>query len=980
MRQHCKLVGSTYLDQDTSGTFVGPGEKPRTPSPGPSRLSRKPRSVSEPRKPKTFSEQLVRQTGKKHTLIISPESEFGKAKMAAVGTEGDNWPWENTIPLLHPDPPGDFDLSTLDSNPYGLRKRSTGDSSGENTAESSFTTLPTSTGETTVDGRPYPTIGHPAARGCKPCFNLNLDCTLLDDDPMYPCAYCEEGEEACELFIQPKFKTKCQNCKKAKVACSYTSSDKEEVHRNPCVGCQNDARMCCAGPRKGGPRLKRNSSTGRRTIEIGKSAENVESNENPKGKDDEATTEQNDSFKELDTGGTLEESETIDGPGKHDKVRNDDSDPLAYVDDDASDPSTDLPNQTKTMVSNYEDDTTCKDIFLQAANTLAHPSVDPDGDILGDEVNGAPSHNDKKEDGLDMPIDTHSGKAKMLEINSNLKGLGEEDEFDEEEEEEEGKGKDTPISKHPETHILSSTGNVELPIQTNVAPIASMISTSQSASSEEATAPTVSQDNTVDGKPGGDADHQKAEKLRERIIAENENYFGKQISPEATAALQSIASNAFTSAIIADKKGKEMGKCNFEKAIVEKDEDNEGDGKTGNVTPPKKRKREGDDTAGPSKKITPAKGGKQAAKVKRMDELAAMKGVSQESPPVSATESVFPAPPTTVNSKSSDDNDLETTLIDNFAAESGENASIWGLASRAAGSDSTNIAPANSQPKAQRGNATNAKQHIAPETAHGNPTAHGTSTKQTSRKNKAYKTPSVIDEDEEEDDNPSLNNDSGPSRSKTHTIPPYHRSQYPKATAMRHPNNHRSIFASSDIIDLTKPPTRLHDIHQSHRDHQTYPRGASTSSPALTFLSEEVEHKEHALWLARRRERRLEQEIQDAVAAMRGRSHRGIGGMWRRGVGIGNGAFGFEQGERIDLTDDTVKVNVGKKRKKGYTEIIELNDDDDDSDDEKTINVETEDDDDDDDDDDAAEAAAEAALETIRRKKKQRRMMRMTAA
>ena len=451
---------------------------------------------------------------------------------------------------------------------------------------------------------------------------------------------------------------------------------------------------------------------------------------------------------------------------------------------------------------------------------------------------------------------------------------------------------------------------------------------------------------------------QKAQSLGELIIAENAKHFGNPDSPKAVAALQSVTPGAITDAITAEKKGNGVGK--FKKINVEQEEDA---GKiNGDVTPPKKRKRRGDDTARPSKKTTPAMGGKQATKAKRMDNITAMKGASQDSPPPSATESVFPTPPTTATSKSSDD-DVDKSLSGAFAAESEKTASIWNLASRVAGDTSPSAC-----------NLSVNEQHLPPGFNHGNITVPGKSVKQhlakPPLKAKAYKTPSVIDEAEEDED-VSINDDvHGPSRLLNHVAS--RPCQHPKATAIRRPLPCDPSIGSQ-AFDLTTSPTRRH-VRNQYDDHQSYPRGAATSSPALTFLSEEVERKQRALWLAHRRERRLQQEIQDAVAAMQGRSTRGTRETRRSATRLTSNGFGFSQGETIDLTDDTIEMNIGagggngdragsgRRKKKGYTEIIELDDDSDD-------NAE-----DDDDDDDAAEAAAEKALEMIRSKKRMRMM------
>ncbi|GAD96197.1 C6 zinc finger domain protein [Paecilomyces variotii No. 5] len=91
--------------------------------------------------------------------------------------------------------------------------------------------------------------GHPAARGCKSCWEFNQECSLIDRTDLYPCQLCREDGLDCELIIEPRQKRGCENCKrKRKIVCSYLQSN--EDHHLPCKQCQVMGIRCCAGPAK----------------------------------------------------------------------------------------------------------------------------------------------------------------------------------------------------------------------------------------------------------------------------------------------------------------------------------------------------------------------------------------------------------------------------------------------------------------------------------------------------------------------------------------------------------------------------------------------------------------------------------------------------------------------------------------------------------------------------------------------------------
>lgn len=90
-------------------------------------------------------------------------------------------------------------------------------------------------------------FGHPEARGCVQCRELQHPCTLVDDNGTWPCFAClESGEDQCELIITPKHKLNCKECRRKKLQCSYYD-DGSDTSR-PCLQCDEAGTVCIAGP------------------------------------------------------------------------------------------------------------------------------------------------------------------------------------------------------------------------------------------------------------------------------------------------------------------------------------------------------------------------------------------------------------------------------------------------------------------------------------------------------------------------------------------------------------------------------------------------------------------------------------------------------------------------------------------------------------------------------------------------------------
>ncbi|KAK5112049.1 hypothetical protein LTR62_004583 [Meristemomyces frigidus] len=96
-------------------------------------------------------------------------------------------------------------------------------------------------------GLPEDPTGHPVARGCWSCLELNINCPLLDYEHAWPCHTCAVDGNECELIIPPVKKRACEGCKRRKKHCSYV--DWGDFGK-PCVECFYEGFDCVAGPAK----------------------------------------------------------------------------------------------------------------------------------------------------------------------------------------------------------------------------------------------------------------------------------------------------------------------------------------------------------------------------------------------------------------------------------------------------------------------------------------------------------------------------------------------------------------------------------------------------------------------------------------------------------------------------------------------------------------------------------------------------------
>ncbi|MCJ1329399.1 hypothetical protein MMC10_006079 [Thelotrema lepadinum] len=159
------------------------------------------------------------------------DSANGKRLRDAMKESEDNWPYYMTDLSLPEENFTELSLSTI--QPRKLRTR-------KETARESL-----------INDGVYmsePTLGHPAARGCKACFQIGVRCNLLDDDETWPCLHCVDGGEECELFLEPLEKNACEHCKRRRLPCSFR---RNEEHQGPCSQCSQKGFKCVAGPKSG---------------------------------------------------------------------------------------------------------------------------------------------------------------------------------------------------------------------------------------------------------------------------------------------------------------------------------------------------------------------------------------------------------------------------------------------------------------------------------------------------------------------------------------------------------------------------------------------------------------------------------------------------------------------------------------------------------------------------------------------------------
>jgi len=231
-----------WVDQDASGDYDPNCEfsEPRTlPScPKRPRLVRPGDEIGtpQPKKPKVYTWQTGRKEGLSLPIVIKVKSDLGKALLAAFNWQPDNWPEKK--PRGTAELPNFTELHLDSIQPQRLRQRNRSRVNSNLLQEE----------ETELSSLADVTLGYPAARGCKNCFEINLPCSLLTEGEKYPCRDCKQDDVDCELIVQPLKKRACESCRRRKIVCSYRTT---EDHSQPCRDCLLSGCMCVAGPLTG---------------------------------------------------------------------------------------------------------------------------------------------------------------------------------------------------------------------------------------------------------------------------------------------------------------------------------------------------------------------------------------------------------------------------------------------------------------------------------------------------------------------------------------------------------------------------------------------------------------------------------------------------------------------------------------------------------------------------------------------------------
>ncbi|MCJ1368291.1 hypothetical protein MMC16_007433 [Acarospora aff. strigata] len=259
---------STWVDQDDSGNYnpfydeLGPTvtfkrkrDKPNRP--------KIPEQDRPPKKPKVTTWQLGRQIGLISPVTLKLTSDRGRALLRKLSVVPDNWPQpvsdsaDESDPFTSSWPASRESFSTSltsdTSLPYLLRSHS---GTAPRAAVTDFSSSLLNHSELT--------LGHPEARGCKPCLELGEVCPLLSEGSTYPCDHCVEDSIECELVIPPAKKGACEGCQSRRLRCSYRDGGD---HSLPCEQCVQLDYKCVAGPKSGrirtGPSLDQIPNTPR---------------------------------------------------------------------------------------------------------------------------------------------------------------------------------------------------------------------------------------------------------------------------------------------------------------------------------------------------------------------------------------------------------------------------------------------------------------------------------------------------------------------------------------------------------------------------------------------------------------------------------------------------------------------------------------------------------------------------------------------
>ncbi|KAL1847170.1 hypothetical protein Plec18170_008734 [Paecilomyces lecythidis] len=242
--KNAKNVSSTWIDEDNSGDYDPKQDFPKRKSSKarPVQRTDSERPVKRRRQLSTTEEEDDEEQDEPGLMVtLKMTSEKGKAFLAYLQDHGSNEYEDGNIYDTNTTEPG-----SLCRKRYSLRRR--GKTVSSLLALFEYQPSPRESQASTQSLLSLD-LGHPAARGCKSCWEFNQECSLVDRPDLYPCQICREDGLDCDLIIEPAQKRGCENCKrKRKTVCSYLQSN--EGHHLPCTQCQAVGIRCCAGPAK----------------------------------------------------------------------------------------------------------------------------------------------------------------------------------------------------------------------------------------------------------------------------------------------------------------------------------------------------------------------------------------------------------------------------------------------------------------------------------------------------------------------------------------------------------------------------------------------------------------------------------------------------------------------------------------------------------------------------------------------------------
>ncbi|MCJ1411068.1 hypothetical protein MMC19_005156 [Ptychographa xylographoides] len=232
---------TTWVDEDESGDFDPTGKLPkvaqktkREQADGNDEHSGRPT----PKKPKLITWQSGRKQGLSCPVMFKLTSERGGILLKYLMRFPDNWPVHD----LEAGNRGGIDTELIQQPVQPQLHRQRRKTVLDQTSSSHH--------QLEWDLPPLQdiTLGHPAARGCKGCFELRIPCPLLQEGERYPCQGCKEDDIDCELILEPARKRPCERCRRRKIVCWYRATDN---HSRPCQDCDKAGYKCVAGPVSG---------------------------------------------------------------------------------------------------------------------------------------------------------------------------------------------------------------------------------------------------------------------------------------------------------------------------------------------------------------------------------------------------------------------------------------------------------------------------------------------------------------------------------------------------------------------------------------------------------------------------------------------------------------------------------------------------------------------------------------------------------